>query len=220
MATFTNLLYIMVFYFPGPRNPKSGNQFPLHLPLFSPLVCPLNAELPLQLASSPMWLGDSPCLSPYRWGHVSFTITAVVAAWGDCGGLQTLSSLYHPSTSHLWAFQVSKGRAGSTTCAHPSSHPENNYSKSPTYEPSSCKLSEMRTCIWFQQGTRTCAINVRREWNCSLPSVSCCWRSFSSTISHLLSLLQSATLLACSLDASPCVPAVVLYYCTVQDTVR
>ena len=35
--------------------------------------------------------------------------------------------------------------------------------------------------------------------------------SFSSTISHLLSFLQSVTLLACSLDASPWRPAVVLY---------
>ena len=32
------------------------------------------------------------------------------------------------------------------------------YSKSPTYEPSSCTLSKMQTCIWFQQGTCTCAI--------------------------------------------------------------
>ena len=30
-----------------------------------------------------------------------------------------------------------------------------------------------------------CAINVRYEWNCSLPFFSCCWQSFSSTISHL-----------------------------------
>lgn len=36
--------------------PKSGSQFPLRPPLFSTLVCPLRAELPLQLASSPMWL--------------------------------------------------------------------------------------------------------------------------------------------------------------------
>ena len=41
----------------------------------------------------------------------------------------------------------------------------------------------------------------------------------SSTISHLISLLHSVTLLACSLDASSCVLAVVLYYCTLQDTV-
>ena len=93
------------------------------------------------------------------------------------------------------------------------------YSKSPTYEPLSCELSKMQTCIWFQQGTRIFAIYVRREWNCSLPSISYCWRSFGSTTSHPLSLLQSVTLLACSLDASPCMPAVVRYYCTFQGTV-
>ena len=30
--------------------------------------------------------------------------------------------------------------------------------------------------------TRTCAINLRCEWNCSLPSISYCWWSFSSTV--------------------------------------
>ena len=58
----------------------------------------------------------------------------------------------------------------------------------------------------------------RREcaWNCGLPSASSCWRSFNSTISvsRLLSLLQSVTLPACSLDASSCMPAVVLHYWT------
>ena len=53
-----------------------------------------------------------------------------------------------------------------------------------------------------KEGTRPYAINVRCEWNCSLLSAFYCWRSFSSTVSHLLSLLQSLTLLACSLDAS------------------
>ena len=43
--------------------------------------------------------------------------------------------------------------------------------------------------------------------------------SFSSTISHLLSFLQSVTLLAYSLDASPSRSVVILYYCTFQDTV-
>ena len=41
---------------------------------------------------------------------------------------------------------------------------------------------------------------------------------FSSTISHLLPVLQSVTLPACSLDASPCMPTVVLYCCTLQGT--
>ena len=35
------------------------------------------------------------------------------------------------------------------------------------------------------------SINVRREWNCSLSSISYRWWSFSFTISHLLSPLQS-----------------------------
>ena len=43
--------------------------------------------------------------------------------------------------------------------------------------------------------------------------------SFSSTISHFLSVLQSVTFLACSLKASRCMPAAVLYYCTFQGTV-
>ena len=60
---------------------------------------------------------------------------------------------------------------------------------------------------WIQQGTRICAISIRCEWNCSLPSISYSWESFSSAFSHLSSLLPSVTLLACSLDASP----VVLY---------
>ena len=64
-----------------------------------------------------------------------------------------------------------------------------------------------------------CSINDRSEWNCNLPSISHCWGSFSSTISYFLSLLQAVTLLACSLDASLCVPAIVLCYYTFQSTV-
>ena len=40
------------------------------------------------------------------------------------------------------------------------------------------------------------------------------------SISHLLSLLRSVTLLACSLTASSWMPVVVLYYCTSQGTIR
>ena len=43
---------------------------------------------------------------------------------------------------------------------------------------------------WIQQGIRTCAVNDRHEWNCSLPSVSYRWQSFSSTISHIIFLLS------------------------------
>ena len=56
-----------------------------------------------------------------------------------------------------------------------------------------------------------CSVNVRSKWNCSLLSVSYCYWSFSSAVSHLLSLLQSVTLLTCSIDTSPCIPAL---YCT------
>ena len=54
------------------------------------------------------------------------------------------------------------------------------------------------------------SINVKREWNCSLPSVPYCWWPFSSTISHLLSLLQSVTLLTVH-----SVPTSVYQICTV-----
>ena len=36
----------------------------------------------------------------------------------------------------------------------------------------------------------------------------------------LLSLIQSVTLLACLLNASPWTPAIALYYCTFQGTLR
>ena len=41
----------------------------------------------------------------------------------------------------------------------------------------------------------------------------------SSTISYRPFLLQPVTLLACSLDASSCVPAVVVYHCTFLGTI-
>ena len=73
----------------------------------------------------------------------------------------------------------------------------------------------------IQAGTRNSTVSVRHEWNWSLPCISYCWWSFSSTISHLLTFLQAVTLLACFLDASLWRPAVVLYtilfrYCTVR----
>ena len=52
------------------------------------------------------------------------------------------------------------------------------------------------------------SITIRCEGNCSLPSI------------LLLTILQPVTLLACSHNTSPCVPAVVLYYCTFQGTVQ
>ena len=66
---------------------------------------------------------------------------------------------------------------------------------------------------WTQQGTKTCAIHIRREWNCSFPSIPVLTLL---QLSHLLSL-WSVSLPACSPSASPHVPAVALYYyCTVK----
>ena len=57
---------------------------------------------------------------------------------------------------------------------------------------------------FFKREDRTCDITVRHEWNCSLPSKCYCPWFFSSSTSHLLSLLQSVILPAFSLDASHC----------------
>ena len=62
-----------------------------------------------------------------------------------------------------------------------------------------------------------CFISVRHEWNCSLPSISYGWRSFNSTISHLLSLLQSVTLLP--FHSMPDPQGQLLYWTTFQGTV-
>lgn len=67
---------------------------------------------------------------------------------------------------------------------------------------------------WIQEGTRTCAIHIRREWSCSFPSISVLTLL---QLSRLLSLLWSVSLPACSPSASPRVPAVAMYYyCTVK----
>ena len=42
---------------------------------------------------------------------------------------------------------------------------------------------------------------------------------YPSALPSPMSSVSSVTLLACSLDASPCMPAVVLFYCTFQGTV-
>ena len=85
---------------------------------------------------------------------------------------------------------------------------------------SACTVSALQIfMLWIFEDGNICSINVRLEWNCSLPSVSFCGQSFSSTVSLLFSILQSVTLLACSLAAIPCMPAVILCfpkYCTVR----
>ena len=76
--------------------------------------------------------------------------------------------------------------------------------------PQAVTFKDMNVCL-VPASEEWTAINVRREWHCSVSSLSYCWWPFSSTISHLLSLLQSVTLPACSLGASSCVLADVLY---------
>lgn len=61
---------------------------------------------------------------------------------------------------------------------------------------------------------RKSELRQRQAWVRDQLAPSDCWQSFSSNISHLLPLPQSVTLL----DASPCMPAVVLFYCTFQGT--
>ena len=104
------------------------------------------------------------------------------------------------------------------------------YIKSPTYVQAFKYVNVLLPrlhCIICSKGyielnpsrNQTCDVNIGCEWNCSLPSISYCWPSFSSTISHVLFLLQSLTLLTCSLNASPCMLAVVLHFsrsCTVR----
>ena len=74
------------------------------------------------------------------------------------------------------------------------------YSKSPTYEPSSCKLSKMQTCIWFQQGTETCAI-------CQFPLLMLLLLAYFSLAkwgSIVLSILLSSVGIFCSCCCSYC----------------
>ena len=73
-----------------------------------------------------------------------------------------------------------------------------NYAKSSTYEPSCWELSKMRTCFHMLQ------LALHLLWLMILQFY----------VFHLLSLLQSVTLLACSLGASPCMPTAVLHNCT------
>ena len=78
-----------------------------------------------------------------------------------------------------------------------------NLPKSPTYKPG--ELSKMQTCVFHQH--QVC------EGNCSLPSISYCWRPFSSTTSHPLSLLHQSLFLPVPSMPAPCAScyAVLLY---------
>ena len=66
--------------------------------------------------------------------------------------------------------------------------------------------------LWTFKDVNLCFIIIRHEWNCSLPFIFYCWRSFSSTKSHTFSLLHSVTLLVCPLDANPFMPVVLLLF--------
>ena len=70
----------------------------------------------------------------------------------------------------------------------------------------------------IQQGTKTCGITSSMYEIAACPPSSFA-NDPSILPSHKLpSHLQSVTHLTCSLDASPCMPAVVLYYCNFQGT--
>lgn len=65
-----------------------------------------------------------------------------------------------------------------------------------------------------REDTRTCDITVRHEWNCSLPSNCYCPWFFSSSTSHLLSLLQSVILPSLfTSDASHCTALPYFHHC-------
>ena len=78
--------------------------------------------------------------------------------------------------------------------------------ESSTCEPSSFKLSKMRMCVPSSPG---------------MSDIAACLPSPAADDSSALSSppsLPPPVLLACSLNASPCVPTIVLYYCTSQGT--
>lgn len=138
---------------------------------------------------------NSPCLtlsSSMTW-HILFS--------PPCSHLPSSYPL-HPNGLTLWSllsFAIPSALASS-----PSRWVEGviNYGKSPTYEPSCWELSKMRTCVHMLQLTL------------HLLLLMILW----FYIFHLLSPLQSVTLLACSLGASPFMPTAVLHNCTFQGT--
>ena len=85
---------------------------------------------------------------------------------------------------------------------------------------------------WIQQGTRTCRVwvqlqlalcllhGVAKSWKRlstwahmrTLRTLACCWKSFSSAVSPLLSSCKWLCLPVRSLSASSCMPAVALHF--------
>ena len=82
------------------------------------------------------------------------------------------------------------------------------YSKFLTYEPSRYELSKLQMRV-------TSASDVSEIAACPLSPIADDPLALPSSTP---SILQSVTLLACSLNASPCMPTVVLYYCIFQVT--
>ena len=142
------------------------------------------------------------------WKHQFFS--AQTSLWFN-SHISTWLKNHNFDYMDLWIWKMALVRLGSHQRVL--SRVEQMYSTFSTYKHSNCELSETQMCIWFQQGTKTCVINIRQVWNCSLPSISYCWWSFSSPISHLL---QSVTLLACTLDACWTVRLYFSRYCTVR----
>ena len=85
-----------------------------------------------------------------------------------------------------------------------------------TYSPYFSTVSPLHRKLQVVNFQR-CECAFRHEWNYSLPSISYCGQSFSSIISHLLSLLQSCLITWCQpLYASCCS---LLLYCSRHCTV-
>ena len=136
-----------------------------------------------------------------------------ISDWSDC----YLSWARHWHT-HLF-YRISAGKQGGfhpflehclrALCARQCAV----YSESLTYQPSSWELSKMWTCV--PSTSVDLWVKLQLAFRLLLLTV------LHSTISHHPPLLPSVTLLACSLDASPCMPAIILdYYFSNFCTVR
>ena len=134
--------------------------------------------------------------------EVFFIWGGIVSFWGigpECGEYMKVAAAIQNSNQYYHVIEDKKKRI--------------------TTQTSLDKFFKRLDRIESSKGTRICFIKVRYKWNCNLPFASYCWQSFSSTVSQLPSLLQSVTLFACWLNASPYMPVVILYYCPFQDPV-
>ena len=74
-----------------------------------------------------------------------------------------------------------------------------------------------RVYQWIQQGARTCAINIRHEWNFSFHLVLLMILHLCPCPSPLPPPVNNSV---CSLNTNLYMPAAVLYHCTFQGTVQ